>query len=70
MIALCSVKAKGRCGENLSLERWSQIVTPSSFSFGVSWNRKSEGNRWIFLLTGGFNFLVLPPYILARKVKA
>jgi hypothetical protein len=33
MIAPCSVKAKGRWGENLRLDRWSQIVTTSSFSF-------------------------------------
>ena len=43
--APCSVKARGKTGENFNFLTWSQIVTTSAFSAALSWKRKSVGNR-------------------------
>jgi len=67
MRAPCSVKARGRTGENLSRRRRSQFVTTSFFSSGLSTNVKSSGNRSAFRLTAWLSALVATPYRSARS---
>src|SRR5579885_138622 len=68
IIVPCSVNAAGRTGENLSLRRWSQLVTTSAFFSGARRNMKSEGNRSRLRLIAWFKAFILTLYSAAKSV--
>jgi len=66
MSAPCSVKARGRTGENLSRLRWSQFVTTSSFLHGGEFKDEIGWKTPRIAFDGLIKNLVVTPYMQGR----